>query len=450
MKADITPLMDKPLWPLSSYGPAKHEPVVVGGLDESPEELRLKAVTALKAGTTDEYTKYEGQKTTTADQVYANVRDNVKQLYDQALRVSTQTQTSAFPSVPTLTTSTPSAFGTSSMQSAFGGTTATSFGKPAFGQPTFGQTAFAVSPSGTSASSQGAQGTSAFGAPPQQASAFSQASQTTSAFGQPTQLSSVFGQPSALGATTQPASALAQPSTQPTSAFGKLSQPTSVFGQPSQPTSAFGQPSQPTSAFSQPSQPASAFSQSPQSAFGQPSQPAFGQSSLIKPASGAFGATGGGGFSTFASQPSAFTSGTPATGTTPAQSAFGTAPPVQSAFGTALSAPKSSPGTSQPSPFGTSFSNTLSVSVLPSPGGNTAFATSPMTVTPSAEKPASGVPDFASAKLVARMKPGADRYLALLPNDYEEVIPADVKAAFAGTKFEWGKIPDWIPPEGVR
>lgn len=43
------------MWPLSSYGPAKHEPVVIGGLDESPEELRLKAVTALKAGTTDEY-----------------------------------------------------------------------------------------------------------------------------------------------------------------------------------------------------------------------------------------------------------------------------------------------------------------------------------------------------------------------------------------------------------
>lgn len=57
MIADITSLKDKPLWPLSSYGPAKHEPVVISGLDESPEELRLKAVTALKAGTTDEYVR---------------------------------------------------------------------------------------------------------------------------------------------------------------------------------------------------------------------------------------------------------------------------------------------------------------------------------------------------------------------------------------------------------
>ena len=73
-----------------------------------------------------------------------------------------------------------------------------------------------------------------------------------------------------------------------------------------------------------------------------------------------------------------------------------------------------------------------------------------MTVTPSSEKPASGAPDFASAKSAARMKPGADRYLALLPNDYNEIIPADVKAAFMGTKFVWGQIPDWIPPAGVR
>lgn len=54
---DITPLQDKPLWPLSSYGAAKYEPVVISGLDESPEELRAKAVTALKAGTINEYVR---------------------------------------------------------------------------------------------------------------------------------------------------------------------------------------------------------------------------------------------------------------------------------------------------------------------------------------------------------------------------------------------------------
>ena len=57
MAADVTPDKDKPLWPLSSYGPAKYEPLVISGLDESPEELRLKAVLALKGGTTGEYVR---------------------------------------------------------------------------------------------------------------------------------------------------------------------------------------------------------------------------------------------------------------------------------------------------------------------------------------------------------------------------------------------------------
>jgi nucleoporin NUP42 len=57
MTKDVTPLQDKPLWPLSSYGAAKYEPIVIGGLDESPEELRVKAVTALKAGTINEYVR---------------------------------------------------------------------------------------------------------------------------------------------------------------------------------------------------------------------------------------------------------------------------------------------------------------------------------------------------------------------------------------------------------
>lgn len=57
MTKDVTPQQDKPLWPLSSYGAAKYEPIVIGGLDESPEELRVKAVTALKAGTINEYVR---------------------------------------------------------------------------------------------------------------------------------------------------------------------------------------------------------------------------------------------------------------------------------------------------------------------------------------------------------------------------------------------------------
>ncbi|KAF8550382.1 hypothetical protein OG21DRAFT_1499831 [Imleria badia] len=105
MTAHINLLKDKPL---SSYSLVKHEPIVIRGLVKSLGNLRLKAVTTLKAGTTYECTKYGGQKTAAADQVYANAR-------------------------PT-TESAPPAFGTSSAPSAFGGTTTTAFGKPAFGQ----------------------------------------------------------------------------------------------------------------------------------------------------------------------------------------------------------------------------------------------------------------------------------------------------------------------------
>ncbi|KAF9226921.1 hypothetical protein BS17DRAFT_513818 [Gyrodon lividus] len=436
---DVTPFIDKPLWPLSSYGPAKHEPVVIGGLDESPEELHLKAVTALKAGTIDEYIKYELEKNAAADQMYANARTNVPQLYEQAVKLSGEAQSSG--SVLGTSTSTPafggSAFGSATMPSAFGstpsafgGTTTSAFVKPAFGQPAFGQTGFAAAASGTSAFGQAAQGASPFGT------------------------NSVFGQPSAFGATAQPTSAFGgsssggqttsvfgQPLVQPTSAFEKPSQPTSAFGQPSQPTSVFGQPSQPTSAFGQPSQPA----------------PAFGQSSLIKAASGAFGSTipstgavGGGGFSAFASQPSSFTPTTPASGSAFGQSGFGAAPPVQSAFGT-TAAPQSTFGSTSQSAFGTSstsaFGNASSAFGAPSPAsavvGGSPFATSPTTV-------ATGKPDFTNAKARTRAKPGADRYVVLLPADYIDIIPADVKTAFMSDRFEWGKIPEWIPPKEVR
>jgi len=46
---------EKPLWPLSSYGPFKLEPTLIGGLDVSSEELRFKAFTAQKAGNVQEY-----------------------------------------------------------------------------------------------------------------------------------------------------------------------------------------------------------------------------------------------------------------------------------------------------------------------------------------------------------------------------------------------------------
>lgn len=72
MANDLSSDHDKPLWPLSSYGPAKFVPTVIGGLDESPEELRVKAVQALKAGTTSEYVSFT---TTSCDCVMRSYAD---------------------------------------------------------------------------------------------------------------------------------------------------------------------------------------------------------------------------------------------------------------------------------------------------------------------------------------------------------------------------------------
>jgi nucleoporin NUP42 len=55
MTKDFDFKADKPSWPLSSYGPAKHEKNLLPPLDESPEELRLKAATAMRNGNISEY-----------------------------------------------------------------------------------------------------------------------------------------------------------------------------------------------------------------------------------------------------------------------------------------------------------------------------------------------------------------------------------------------------------
>jgi hypothetical protein len=65
---DLTPQVDKPSWPLSSYGPAKYEPVLIPNLDESQEELRVRAQAALKAGTPNDYVRTS---------CYANFRKHV-------------------------------------------------------------------------------------------------------------------------------------------------------------------------------------------------------------------------------------------------------------------------------------------------------------------------------------------------------------------------------------
>ena len=57
MGRDLRAGVEKPLWALSSYGPAKLEPNLVSGLDMSFEEIRLNAVIALQNNTVAEYVR---------------------------------------------------------------------------------------------------------------------------------------------------------------------------------------------------------------------------------------------------------------------------------------------------------------------------------------------------------------------------------------------------------
>lgn len=44
-----------PVWKLSSFGPAKHEPNLIAGMDMSAEELRYEAWVKVKEGRGQEY-----------------------------------------------------------------------------------------------------------------------------------------------------------------------------------------------------------------------------------------------------------------------------------------------------------------------------------------------------------------------------------------------------------
>ncbi|KAJ3574690.1 hypothetical protein NP233_g1601 [Leucocoprinus birnbaumii] len=340
MKCDLS--SDKPLWPLSSYGPAKNEPNLLSGLDESMEELRVRAVLALKAGNSAEYAAYESSKIQAAEQAYTNARNNLSSAYQTAANQTTHGGTKQ-PTASSSSSSSPftstSAFGSSapSTTSAFGSTSAFGQGQSAFGQPSqsaFGQpstSAFGAGPSSAQSTTGGSTfGQSSFGQPQQgQQSAFGSvikpASGAFSAFANAASSSpfaaaaqavnqnqnqsagagssgsggsgggggfSAFsgGQPSAFGSGASNTNASGGGG----GAFGSggvFGAPAPVFGQPSQPsqpqTSAFGSlQTQPTSVFGQPS----AFGNNnnntgqTQSAFGAP------QSSTTQPQS-AFAAT---------------------------------------------------------------------------------------------------------------------------------------------------------------
>ena len=222
-------------------------------------------------------------------------------------------------------------------------------------------------------------------------------------------------------------------------------------------------------------------------------------------------AAGGGGFSAFASQPSAFSLAaqtTPTTGSVFGQpsfgqpvpgpsvatttSVFGNPPPAPTsvfgapAFGT-LSQQQAQPAQQQqqttpasafgisttPSAFNTNASNPV---FGQSPFGNTpqptsAFASGPVTssvfnnsntnnstFTPTAPSisvdmqsgVSSATTSSASTRTKSIYKPGSTPYDQQIPPNYKEALPKSVVQAFESQKFEWGDVPEWVPPVEVR
>ncbi|KAE9404129.1 hypothetical protein BT96DRAFT_439985 [Gymnopus androsaceus JB14] len=103
---DLTLGKEKPLWPLSSYGPAKNEPNVISGLDISSEELRFNAWEAKAKNDLNGYIQYEADRIGNADAAFNNARNNVQALHQQAVK-----QSSVLSAAPTT-----SAFGLLALQ----------------------------------------------------------------------------------------------------------------------------------------------------------------------------------------------------------------------------------------------------------------------------------------------------------------------------------------------
>jgi len=310
-------------------------------------------------------------------------------------------------------------FGQQPQQSAFGSTIKpTSGGFSAYADAYPSSFAAAANQNRTSESS----GFAAFAEPQ---SAFSAGASGTSGFGAP---APVFGQP-----------AFAALQNQPANAFG---QQQSVFGQPkAHPQSAFGQPtSHPQSAFGQPtSHPQSAFGQPtshPQSAFGQPqSQAPSVFSALSAQSRSGFGAS-----SLNNSQPSsAFTPLSNPANPLNAPSSFN---PLESlgpsgAFVDGPGGPITNDAT-MASPFTPTFSSSSGAATT-----TNASSTNPLTH-PKTK------PDFARLLTKVRAKPGYTPYDSLLGPEYAKMVPQRVMEVFMKDRFEFGQVPDWVPPLEVR
>ncbi|RPD68413.1 hypothetical protein L226DRAFT_540681 [Lentinus tigrinus ALCF2SS1-7] len=72
---------ERPMWCLSSYAP-DHRLCVIAHLDESPEELRVRATQARKQGTFEEYLKYEAEKLSAATAQFTSALSDIRGFYD--------------------------------------------------------------------------------------------------------------------------------------------------------------------------------------------------------------------------------------------------------------------------------------------------------------------------------------------------------------------------------
>lgn len=395
IKKDFTPDDGKPLWPLSSYGPAKGEKTLLTGLDESPEELRLMAWQAFRSQDPmqlEGYKTYEANKITAALTAYKNAEMNSMDAFKAAFEAS-RTSSSVF------------------------GEDRQATSAPAFGQPS----------------------SSPFGQP--SSSPFGQFS-TTSAFSQP---KPVFGQPSAFNLPSAASSAFGQPPATTGSAFGPggvgsgksnfgLGQ--STFGQSSSPFSkSAGQPVFGQVGFAQP-------------VFGQTTRPsAFSTSGASAPAA----TTPVFGQPTF-NQSS--TSGSPSTSLATGFSAFTQPQQNQpqsqtgSSGGFGAFAGKSATFSQPTSAFGAPSAASTSVSGIPTdPPPAYSFSSTPRSPFPSTSNTAALTrPNFQPSNYSASNDP----YAATLPENYKEIIPKKALEAFESAEFSWGYIPEWIPPISLR
>ncbi|KDQ15489.1 hypothetical protein BOTBODRAFT_65540 [Botryobasidium botryosum FD-172 SS1] len=420
---------ERPSWPLSSYGPAKYEPTIMAGIDLTPEELRVKAWEATVSGNVEAYKAFEASQCAQAEQAMQNILQNIPAALQQ---FNVNVGTMGNPSIPTAPRSvfgaqpaTPSVFGATPSrpvfgQTGFGASTTPTASPSPFGvggiQPGGGFAKFATGGNQPSAFGSGATG--------QAQSAFTNLNQqpatpgATSVFGASSSFGArpVFGQtgfgniPPAPGAPAAPAAG-----TFPQMGFGASTNPNpnplapsggSVFG-----PSPFGAGNQNQGGV----QPAVSSPFGPQAS----AQPAFGQTSqMVSP----FGQQ---------QQPAAPVSAFAQNAQPQATSAFAQAATTQptSAFAQAA--------TAQPT-------SAFAQAAAAQPTSAFARSAAPAAASPFGKQPTSvfGGGGFS--------QPPKDPFASLLPPNYLEILPQSLRAAFESDEFEWGNIPEWIPPTELR